>query len=768
MAKFLSFSDSIRQVNLGNSYIENTLHIKDVILQCIESICEYNESVLSFCYELADKHRNILLYVNDKLKIEFDINRAKYKGYVAFISITHCLENDDAALLLIRKFNFDQLEKLLNINSNRKYSSRHAYYNRNPKVIGPDVITLQGKSFSKSKEILFTNYSGGVDFCAIPYVNGEEYFILPFTLYEKNVERNTDYYLAPGLPDSKCLLLNAHVLNLKKNMKVFLFENLRMAVEFQSRIDDSQSISKDNHVSTSNYGGVSAINSVEFSPIRGQDVYFIPNPSKVGYLNVREYYEKCIAAGANKFMVVIEPHLEYPKHGEKEDYESFSCPFERYVAKTAYCCRDHELFFIVNRIMKYSINPSEYLQWAHSMMLIEDPVASQESGLRSIVKNIGELVRSPFLEQRSSSFSLDQLLGPKKLMEIIGYSNSGKTMTGSSLLVALSDGNDVFMFKNNTPKRILLVDCETGESNLQQIYMQCKQIIASKKSSLDNIDYISLLDSGDKYDFSITSQETQADLIKFFKSSNYDLLVIDNLQSLSSIISFSPSKWDIVYKFFQKLHSLGVAVLVFHHTPESNKTKALGISRLTESFQTIMVLEGPDSFKNEQNKEKINEDPFVVKYVDQPGTFVRISFNKCKPDPRLEKLTFQYHLPFVDVTKSNAKHWIADPANYDHDHTDDLHDEVNFLNSLPKDAEIQVQDYPYSVRSDEFLRNCNLIIDYADEHPDFNGVQIQKAFSLRKRYVKKILDHLVESSVLDRSGSTSTTKYRLRLDYNKN
>jgi hypothetical protein len=55
-------------------------------------------------------------------------------------------------------------------------------------------------------------------------------------------------------------------------------------------------------------------------------------------------------------------------------------------------------------------------------------------------------------------------------------------------------------------------------------------------------------------------------------------------------------------------------------------------------------------------------------------------------------------------------------------------------------------------------------MDFAEDHPDFNGVQIQKKFSWSKRYVNRILKCLIDSKLLDRTGSTSETRYRIRFD----
>ena len=184
--KVLALRDVLGELNHGSSYLENTKFIREVVAQCLESVLEYdNDNVLPWVHGEAEKHREIMLFVTGQGKVEFEINREKYKGYVSFCSATQNITKEKAVRFLIEMLGYVQLARLLDVNLNKKTSSGDTYFGRNPKVIGPEAIELQGKYFYKSNEILFTNFSGGVDFCVVPYINEDEYFLLPFTIYKK-------------------------------------------------------------------------------------------------------------------------------------------------------------------------------------------------------------------------------------------------------------------------------------------------------------------------------------------------------------------------------------------------------------------------------------------------------------------------------------------------------------------------------------------------------------------------------------------------------
>jgi hypothetical protein len=758
--------DVVREVNVGSPYLEKTMYIDDAISQFIDKICSYDyDAVIRWIRSEEKSNSKISHRFINNMQLVTHIGVHKFEGCVASASAIKDFDRHKACQFLIDRFGYHQLARYKDEKCSGAYNFYNSYKERSTPIISLDCIALQEKILSRSNSIEFVNYAGIIDFCAIPYVKGEEYVIIPFTLYESIVNGMTRTYFAPGLPDSKYKLFNALELNRKKNMNVILFENLRMASDFHSTLHKLCHNNESKYVVTSYYGGYDCVDNVDFSCLWNQNVYIVPSLSRDSYLKASLYVEKCKSAGVYNVSVSLLPILEFPKVDNFTDIESISDPFIYHIADLSLYWRDVDFLNLLDNIIKFSVTPAEYERWIDSMMLAKEPsVLPKEKNLSSIVKNVGKLLDSPLHEESNSHFSLDRVLAPKKLAQIVGCSNSGKTMSLSSLLVALSDGCDIFMFKYNSPRKILLVDVETSESELRKIYDQCNQIISANKKSVNNIDYISLLESQDKYDFDITSSSTQSDLELYIKNHNYDLFVIDNLQSLDSRLSSSSSEWDKVYKFFRKLCSLDMCVLVLHHTPDGDKTKPFGIARLKQSFQTIIVLEGPESINKELSNDNNFKNKFAKKYVDRPGTFVRISFNKCKPDPRLEKLKFQYHLPYVDITKSTAKQWIADPANPDHFLWGNEH---NVFSNQPIVSEVATSNdieklKPISV-DDKSKIHYDMVINYAKDNLYFNGAQIERKFNWSKRHVREILSSLVDSKKLHQSGTTSNRRYRFRI-----
>ncbi|UTF50626.1 hypothetical protein NLA06_01705 [Desulfomicrobium sp. ZS1] len=101
--KVLALRDVLGELNHGSSYLENTKFIREVVAQCLESVLEYdNDNVLPWVHGEAEKHREIMLFVTGQGKVEFEINREKYKGYVSFCSATQNIPKEKAVRFLTR------------------------------------------------------------------------------------------------------------------------------------------------------------------------------------------------------------------------------------------------------------------------------------------------------------------------------------------------------------------------------------------------------------------------------------------------------------------------------------------------------------------------------------------------------------------------------------------------------------------------------------------------------------------------------------------
>ena len=760
--------------NVASPYVTNLLLKEEICAQFLETICIHEhkrvEAWLSRKYGPRSKEAMYWLQFGDR---SLDVKLKTGNGLLVSLIVTRETTTiEEAIRIIIGGCNLWQLGSYLD----EKPSGCPSTVSRRgiSSVVAPERLVIDNKNYSKSNEIYIRNYSGVIDSGVISYHFNDCYILSPLVAYQAFGYDIPIDFLSLGLPNERHSLLNSDALNFKKNSTVLFFDNFRLASEISSRINDSSVVSSLEYISTSNYGGFCTLDNADIACSRRQNIILIPRPTKESYISAIDAAEQLLSAGASSVRICNECVVEYPKADLSVDTDSISDPFCRFLLNNSYSSKDHELFNIVNRIERKSLDLTEFRRWAISVMLIQDPgVVATKGGLPSIVKNMGDLVDSPIIQQSKSSFSLDNLLRPKKFMQIVGSPNSGKTVGVTSILVALSDGSDVFMFKDNSPRRILLVDCETGESDLQKIYKQCKQILAKKKNSVSNIDYISLMDLQEEYEFDLTSETTQSELLDLVSHKKYDLFVIDNLHSLDSNLSSSKPKWEKVYKLFIKLGLMNVSVLLLHHTPGSDNKRPHGISRLRESFHTIIVLEGPDArakeFDLEDDIDEIAEyddsqDSFVQQYAKKPGVFIRMSFLKCKPDPRLEKHTFQYHLPFVDITKYDAKQWVSDPSNYCLESCSDLSEAAVDINSDTCNFDSKSDDSQSKDTKTVFREHCKLVMDFAEDHPDFNGVQIQKKFSWSKRYVNRILKCLIDSKLLDRTGSTSETRYRIRFD----
>lgn len=769
MSDVSSFKEIVGMINLKSPYLEGTNLMDEAIVQCLEAICCYDkDSALKLVYSEANRHCAISVSCIEHGMIESRIMLRKITGYVEFFSAAKNVTMNAACTFLIENLHYVQLARLQGQNHPGGCGNSNVYMGRDPVVVVPDSINLQGEDYCKSSKISFLNYSGAVDFCVVTYTNENRSVYLPLTLYRKNLGDGSGVFLALGLPESKLKLLGANVLNSKRNMNVLLFENLRIAAEFQSRIKDSSSISQDAYIATSHYGGSNSIENVDLDCLRGQNVYFVPALQKSGYLNVNGYAEKCIAAGANSVRVVLDPILEYPINGYDEDYATFGCPFERFVVRNAYCFKEKELSPMIHRIVNYAIPYDKYESWAQEHMLNKIENSPSSNGLSSIVSNGYDMVRKPLGDKDDDNVSLHNILSSDKVSMLVGYSHEGKTIVGMSLILSRISGIDMFIFTQNRRGKVLLVDSESGEDFIHEVLLQLSRAYDINERDLESFKYISLLDMphDNDYNFDLLSEATQAELKAYVVENGVDLVVLDNLQSMFENATSSSKTLFLIVKFVELMQSIGVAVLLVHHTLESNKRKPQGLTQLVNRMRNIMLLEGFATLSQELMKLGDDEvgDPFVQKFIDHEGIIVRLVFTKCNSYPHLRNKKFLYHLHYVNIRTQEPRKWIAETDDYDAYDDNCMLIQDSLARNSCIDLEPCVPDINNIKPADDFQKYCELVKGYAVDHPDFNGVQIQKKLLLSKKEVKNLLNYLVDSGSLDRSGTTSNTRYRIRFE----
>lgn len=755
--------------NVASPYVTNLLLKEEICAQFLETICIHEhkrvEAWLSRKYGPRSKEAMYWLQFGDR---SLDVKRNNGKGFIIqFIVEREIVCTEEAMRIIISGCGFSSLARFVDENPSGRSVSNGALHQDARRVVAPNCLVIKGEKYSYTGVIYKRNFSKKVDSGFARYCHEDgRYILLPLVAYPEFDHNISIHYLSLGVSDSLFSLLNADIMNLKRNTNVLFFANLNISNDFSLRIKDSSLISSDEFIATSNYAGAYFIDKVDFRIVRAQNVIIFPEPSKDGYLNVLKYADKCASMGANSVKIFIDPVLEFEKNDTDIDSEAITCPFLRFVTQNAFCYKDKDLLPMIRRIMKYSISYERYRLWAQEHMLINDESSKFTDLFSSCVTDGSEMIKRPLIDKDESNVSLHNLLSHDKFSMVVGFSHEGKTVFAMSLILSYISGIDMFLFNNNKRGKVLLIDSESGGDFVDEVLLQLSKAYGVKESVVSSFKYMSLQEMPPEFakDFDLLSESTQLQLKKYVQDNGINLIVLDNLQSMFENVTNSPKMLRLLIKFMELMQSIRVAVLLLHHTLDSNKRKPQGLTQLVNRMRNIMLLEGHSTLMPELMKLKDGEvgDPFVHKFIDHKGLTFRLVFTKCNSYQHLRNQKFLYHLHYKNVRKCIPTKWISDADEYGHldDDCNQIKDDINYRNCCDSDS--CVDDINDVEAVDDFQKCCNIVQGYAQDHPDFNSKNIQDEFNLTKREAKKVLDHLADSKILNKTGVTSNRKYRIR------
>jgi len=757
--------------NVASPYVDDLLEKEEIAAQFLEAICiqEHKRVEAWLSRKYGNRSKEWLYWVSAGSN-PLDVKLRTGNGLLIPLVVTSDgVTYEEAIRIIIRGCGFGPLanylgEKLAGLANAplRQGATR---------IVAPDCLVIDNKNFSKSRVIYNRNYSGIIDSGILCYRHNDRYVLQPLASYQEFDHNILIYFLSLGVPDAKFRMLNADMMNSHKNSNVFVFENPMIANDFSLLIKDSSLVSSNECIATCVYGGLKCFDDVDLSSLHRQNVYFILSPSRDSYTEVIECVDKCRSVGVRSVKIFIDPILEFKRADVGKNYNSVSCPLDRYILNNAFCYMQSDLLPMIQRFLDLSITPEVYCSWAQEHMLIDNGSVSLSDDFSSIVTNGYDMVQRPLLDKDCKNVSLHDLLSPDKVSMCVGYSHEGKTVLTMSLITSYVSGKDMFIFNNKQKGKVLLVDSESGKDFIHEVFLQITTAYDVEESDLSSFHYISLLDMPREKarDFDLLSDGTQLKLKEFVQRNGIGLIVLDNLQSMFENATSSSKTLHLIVKFIELMQSIRVAVLLVHHTLYSNKRKPQGLTQLVNRMRNIILLEGYETLNSELMKlgEDDVGDSFVQKFIDHAGIIVRLVFTKCNSYPHLRNKSFLYHLHYTDIRTQVPKKWISENDDCDlyDDNCDLIHGSLAQCSCCDSDS--YVDDIHDIKLVDDFQKYCDLVIRYAHDHPDFNGMQIQSEFRLSKKEAKKVLDHLVDSGALNRTGSTSNRRYRIRFQGDK-
>jgi len=191
-----------------------------------------------------------------------------------------------------------------------------------------------------------------------------------------------------------------------------------------------------------------------------------------------------------------------------------------------------------------------------------------------------EMLLAPILPERS----LAMLYAPRGI---------GKSWLGLSIALAVAGGGASLRWNAPRPRRVLYVD---GEMPLPDLQARLNSIIAGAGNQAPN-DGLKILAADDtEHGINLASIEGQRALEQ--NLDNVDLLVLDNLSTLSSGSEGASDAWLPMQNWLLRLRRKGIAVLLIHHAGVNGRQR--GTSRREDALDTVIALRRPNDYSPAQ------------------------------------------------------------------------------------------------------------------------------------------------------------------------
>jgi putative DNA primase/helicase len=191
-----------------------------------------------------------------------------------------------------------------------------------------------------------------------------------------------------------------------------------------------------------------------------------------------------------------------------------------------------------------------------------------------------EMLLSPILPERS----LAMLYAPRGL---------GKSWLALSIGLAVAGGASLLRWSAPRQRKALFVD---GEMPIVSLQERLKAISVGFGRDIPNDAFRILAADQVEGGINLSTEEGQRLLDPLLD--DVDLLILDNLSTLTSQSESASDAWVPMQNWLLKLRRQGVAVLLVHHAGTNGRQR--GTSRREDALDTVIALRRPEDYSPEQ------------------------------------------------------------------------------------------------------------------------------------------------------------------------
>lgn len=211
------------------------------------------------------------------------------------------------------------------------------------------------------------------------------------------------------------------------------------------------------------------------------------------------------------------------------------------------------------------------------------------------VYNIEEFLRLNFPDRE---YILDPIIPTQGIVMLYAARGVGKTFLALSMACAIAGGCGLLKWKTPKPRKVLYVDGEMSAQTMQVRLEGVMRGILDTPSCNIPSDNLKILNVTSHKDFSLdlATKEDQQALENHLEG--IDLLVIDNLSTLTSVKENEADSWLDVQQWLIKLRQRDISTLLVHHAGKGGAQR--GTSRKEDILDTVIALKKASDYTPEK------------------------------------------------------------------------------------------------------------------------------------------------------------------------
>lgn len=191
-------------------------------------------------------------------------------------------------------------------------------------------------------------------------------------------------------------------------------------------------------------------------------------------------------------------------------------------------------------------------------------------------------------------FIVEPIIPTQGITMIYAQRGVGKTFLSLSIACSAAIGVPILKWSVSKPRKVVYVDGEMSAQTFQERLEGLFLGIGLELPDNDNLKIINMTMQDHCLDLSI--EEDQLLLEKHLQG--IDLLILDNLSTLTSVKENEADSWLDIQKWLIKLRQKNVSVLLIHHAGKGGSQR--GTSRKEDIVDAVINLKHPSDYDNQQ------------------------------------------------------------------------------------------------------------------------------------------------------------------------